>query len=62
MVIVFLPNIAGSISKSLPGAIYGVLLILLVYFMPAGIWGALDRLRQFRFRPHPPPGGAGPKP
>lgn len=47
-VIVFLPNLAGSISKALPGAIYGVLLILLVYFMPSGIWGALDRLRQFR--------------
>ncbi len=52
VVIVFLPNIAGSISKSLPGAIYGVLLILLVYFMPKGIWGALDRLRQFRLPRH----------
>ncbi|MGE4238830.1 branched-chain amino acid ABC transporter permease [Ramlibacter sp.] len=48
VVIVYLPNFAADISKSLPGAIYGVLLILLVYFMPQGIWGALDRLRTMR--------------
>jgi branched-chain amino acid transport system permease protein len=54
-VIVFLPNLAAGMSKSLPGAIYGALLILLVYFMPAGIWGAFDRLRQFRLPAVPPP-------
>jgi branched-chain amino acid transport system permease protein len=54
-VIVFLPNFAANISKSLPGAIYGALLILLVYFMPTGIWGALDRIRQFRLPAIQPP-------
>lgn len=39
----FIPNIAGQISKSAPWAIYGVFLILFVFFMPAGIAGALEK-------------------
>lgn len=35
----FIPNLAEQVSKSAPGAIYGVLLILFVFFMPSGIAG-----------------------
>ena len=42
----FVPNYADQLSdlfgesaKALPGAIYGVLLILLMYLMPAGVAG-----------------------
>jgi branched-chain amino acid transport system permease protein len=41
----FIPNIADQISKSAPWAIYGLFLILFMYFMPAGIAGAVQRLR-----------------
>lgn len=37
--IVFVPNIAESISKGLSGAMYGVMLILLIYLMPSGAGG-----------------------
>jgi branched-chain amino acid transport system permease protein len=39
----FVPNIADQISKSAPWAIYGVFLILFVFFMPTGIAGALRK-------------------
>jgi branched-chain amino acid transport system permease protein len=39
--ILLVPNFAGELSKSAPWAIYGVLLILCMYFMPAGIAGIL---------------------
>jgi branched-chain amino acid transport system permease protein len=35
----FVPNIADQISKSAPSAIYGVLLIGLMYLMPTGVMG-----------------------
>ena len=35
----FVPNIADEISKSAPAAIYGVLLIGLMYLMPTGVMG-----------------------
>ncbi len=38
-VIVFIPNVAESVSKAAPWAVYGVFLILFMYFMPLGIWG-----------------------
>jgi branched-chain amino acid transport system permease protein len=41
----YVPNIADSISKSAPSAIYGVLLILLMYLMPTGVMGGLHWLR-----------------
>ena len=37
----FVPNLADEISKSAPAAIYGVLLIGLMYLMPMGIMGGL---------------------
>ena len=48
--IVFVPNIAEEISKGLSGAMYGVILILLIYLMPTGAGGLIrtvtDRLRR----------------
>jgi len=35
----YVPNISDQISKSAPAAIYGVLLIGLMYLMPAGVMG-----------------------
>jgi branched-chain amino acid transport system permease protein len=39
--IVFVPNIAEEISKGLSGAMYGVMLILLIYVMPTGAGGLI---------------------
>ena len=44
MFIQFVPNISEEISKSAPAAIYGVLLIGLMYLMPAGVMGGLRSL------------------
>jgi branched-chain amino acid transport system permease protein len=53
----FVPNLAGDISKAAPLAIYGVLLIAVVYAMPSGIAGAIDKLarRLGGFRRSTPP-------
>lgn len=40
----FVPNIAGEISKSAPWAIYGAVLIGLMYLMPTGVMGLLRGL------------------
>ena len=40
----FVPNWAQDISKAAPGAIFGVFLIVFIYFMPFGIAGGLQRL------------------
>ena len=40
----YVPNIADELSKSAPAAIYGVLLIGLMYLMPTGVMGGLHRL------------------
>ena len=40
----FIPNIADSISKAAPWAIYGAVLIACMYLMPDGIAGGLRRL------------------
>jgi branched-chain amino acid transport system permease protein len=40
----FVPNISDQISKSAPAAIYGVLLIALMYLMPMGVMGMLHKL------------------
>ena len=47
----FIPNIADSMSKAAPWAIYGVALIACMYLMPDGIAGGLRRL-WFRLRTH----------
>lgn len=52
--IVFVPNIAEGISKGLSGAMYGVMLLLLVYLMPEGAGGLLRRFGSaLRARPRP---------
>ena len=38
------PNFAGELSKSAPWAIYGVLLILVMYFMPTGFAGLVNKI------------------
>jgi branched-chain amino acid transport system permease protein len=49
----FVPNIADSISKSAPWAVYGAFLVASVYFMPTGIAGVIASIgrRIFRARP-----------
>ena len=47
--LVYVPNVAEQISKGLSGAVYGVLLILLIYIMPTGAAGLL-RAVLTRFR------------
>jgi branched-chain amino acid transport system permease protein len=37
--LLFVPNIAEKVSKGLAGAVYGVILILLIYLMPTGAAG-----------------------
>jgi len=41
----FVPNIAEEVSKAAPWAIYGVILILFMYFMPAGIAGFVRQVQ-----------------
>ena len=40
----FVPNIADELSKSAPSSIYGLLLIGMMYLMPSGIMGGLQRV------------------
>lgn len=44
--IVFLPNFAEQVSQAAPWAIYGVMLILMMYLMPAGVAGTVPKLIQ----------------
>src|SRR6266581_2497173 len=37
--ILFVPNIAEQVSKGLAGAVYGVILVLVIYLMPSGAAG-----------------------
>jgi branched-chain amino acid transport system permease protein len=46
--VLFVPNIAEHVSKGLAGAVYGIMLILLIYLMPSGLAG-LVRLVLMRF-------------
>lgn len=40
----FVPNFAEQVSKAAPGAIYGVILIAMLFLMPQGAGGFLSRL------------------
>lgn len=42
--LLFVPNIAEGVSKGLSGAVYGLLLILLIYVMPSGLAGFLQMI------------------
>ncbi|MBX6424549.1 MAG: branched-chain amino acid ABC transporter permease [Variibacter sp.] len=48
--VLFVPNLAEQVSKGLAGAVYGVILILVIYIMPSGAAGLLrliaERLRR----------------
>ncbi|HLL26258.1 MAG TPA: branched-chain amino acid ABC transporter permease [Xanthobacteraceae bacterium] len=46
--VLFVPNIAEHVSKGLAGAVYGIMLVLLIYLMPSGLAG-LVRLILMRF-------------
>ena len=39
--VLFVPNIAEQVSKGLAGAVYGVILILVIYIMPSGAAGLI---------------------
>jgi len=43
--VVFVPNLADSISKAAPLAVYGIALITLMYLMPTGVAGLLRSVR-----------------
>ncbi len=42
----FVPNIADEISKSAPWAVYGAILIVLIYVAPGGVMGAFKKLKS----------------
>lgn len=42
--LLFVPNIAENVSKGLSGAVYGILLILVIYVMPSGAAGFLQTI------------------
>jgi len=46
--VLFVPNIAESVSSGLAGAVYGVILLLVIYVMPSGAAG-LARLLATKF-------------
>ena len=50
--VVFVPPLAGDISKAAPGAVYGALLILCLYVTPTGAAGLLRRLWSRRQKRH----------
>jgi len=40
----FVPNVADKLSKAAPGAVYGVILIAVMFLMPAGVGGFLNQM------------------
>jgi branched-chain amino acid transport system permease protein len=46
----FVPNFADKISKAAPGAVYGVILIAVMFLMPAGAGGFLRMMGRRLFR------------
>lgn len=42
----FVPNLADQISKSAPWAVYGAILIALIYVAPGGVMGLLRKLKK----------------
>lgn len=45
----FVPNLAEKVSKAAPGAVYGVILIAVMFLMPGGVAGFIGSVYQ-RFR------------
>jgi branched-chain amino acid transport system permease protein len=51
--VLFVPNIAEHFSKGLAGAVYGVILILVIYLMPSGAAGLVRLIAsKFTRKPH----------
>ena len=47
----FIPNVADQVSKAAPGAVYGVILIAMMFLMPEGAGGFMRRMyRRMRRR------------
>ncbi|MCB1525405.1 MAG: branched-chain amino acid ABC transporter permease, partial [Rhodoblastus sp.] len=42
--LLFVPNIAEGVSKGLSGAVYGLLLIAIIYVMPSGLAGFVQAI------------------
>jgi branched-chain amino acid transport system permease protein len=49
--IMFVPNLAEKVSKAAPWAVYGVVLILLMFALPGGVVGLLRKLQAWRTAP-----------
>jgi branched-chain amino acid transport system permease protein len=49
----FVPNLADKISKAAPGAVYGVILIAVMFLMPQGAGGFLHAMWRRMLRPRP---------
>jgi branched-chain amino acid transport system permease protein len=49
--LVFVPNVAESVSKGLSGAVFGVILILVIYLMPSGAGGLVRKIAGVFARP-----------
>jgi branched-chain amino acid transport system permease protein len=45
--VLFVPNVAESVSKGLSGAVYGAILILIIYVMPSGVAGLFGVVRRY---------------
>jgi branched-chain amino acid transport system permease protein len=50
----FIPNLADQVSKAAPGAIYGVILIAVMFLAPSGAAGFLGGIVRRLFRRAPP--------
>jgi branched-chain amino acid transport system permease protein len=50
----FIPNLADQVSKAAPGAIYGVILIAVMFLAPSGAAGFLGGIMRRLFRQTPP--------
>ena len=48
--ILFVPNLAEKVSKAAPWAVYGVVLILLMFVLPGGVVGGLRKLQALARR------------
>jgi branched-chain amino acid transport system permease protein len=45
----FTPNIAGEVSKAAPGAVFGAILIAVLFLMPSGAAGVMRSVgRRYR--------------
>jgi branched-chain amino acid transport system permease protein len=51
--IMFVPSLAEQISKAVPWAVYGVVLIACMFVMPGGVMGLLRKLQERSARARP---------